>query len=331
VLSSIPSPSFNSIGPFRLYGLMIALGVVAAVWISQRRYVARGGHPDDISNIALWAVPGGLIGARLYHVITDIHSYTGSNWPHAFEIWNGGLGIPGGILGGFAAGIWYSRRKGFDIPLLMDVAAPALPLAQAIGRWGNYFNKELYGRPTSLPWGLKIPVQFRDFALSHPSWMDKNVVFQPTFLYESLWDLGVVAVVLLVDRKHRLRRGKLFPLYVGLYFLGRAWVEELRSDEAAKVFGVRWNFILAIVMVVVSVIWILWRGAFRPPGDPGDVVPLSERFDAESGDDGVAEGGPGVEGPGSEAAAADGDQGDVEGGVDPEEGARAAEVTEGGS
>jgi len=323
VLSSIPSPSFNSIGPFRLYGLMIALGVVAAVWLSQRRYVARGGHPDDISNIALWAVPGGLIGARLYHVITDIHAYTGSNWPHAFEIWNGGLGIPGGIVGGFAVGVWYAKRKGLDIPLLMDVAAPALPFAQAIGRWGNYFNKELYGRPTSLPWGLKIPVQYR---IGLPDrWLDPHIVFQPTFLYESLWDLGVVAVILLVDRKHRLRKGKLFPLYIGLYFLGRAWVEELRSDEAAKVFGVRWNFILAIIMVVVAIIWIFWRGAFRPPGDPGDLVGPSDPTD-----DSVAEPGPGVDSPGTEVTPADGDEGEVKDGVDPEEGARPAEVPKGG-
>jgi prolipoprotein diacylglyceryl transferase len=331
VLSSIPSPSFNSIGPFRLYGLMIALGVVAAVWLAQRRYVARGGHPDDISNLALWAVPAGLIGARLYHVITDIHAYTGSNWPHAFEIWNGGLGIPGGILGGFSVGIWYSRRKGFDIPLLMDVAAPALPLAQAIGRWGNYFNKELYGRPTSLPWGLKIPLQYR---VGLPDkWLDPSLVFHPTFLYESLWDLGVVALVLLVDRKHRLRKGKLFPLYIGGYFLGRSWVEELRSDEAARVFGVRWNFILAIAMVIVSITWLLWRGPFRPAGDPGDVVAPSERFgsEAEADEDGVGEPGPGRDSPRAEVTTADGDEGEVDGGVDPDEGARSAEVTEGGS
>jgi hypothetical protein len=187
--------------------------------------------------------------------------------------------------------------------------------------------------------------------------MNPSVVFQPTFLYESLWDLGVVALVILVDRKHRLRRGKLFPLYIGGYFLGRAWVEELRSDEAAKVFGVRWNFILAIAMVIVSIIWILWRGALRPAGDPGDVVPLSERFDpnrpesvdagdagdanagdanagdpgdAEVAEDGVGEPGPGVDSPRAEVATADGDEGEVDDGVDPDEGARSAEVPEGG-
>ena len=330
MLSSIPSPSFNSIGPFRLYGLIIALGVLAAVWLGQRRYAARGGNAEDISNIALWAVPAGLIGARLYHVITDWQKlYSGGRWwPDAFQIWNGGLGIPGGIIGGTLAGYLYVRRKGLPSKILLDVAAPCLPLAQAIGRFGNYFNQELFGRPTSLPWGLSIDPEHRpERYLAEPT-------FHPTFLYESLWSLGVVGLIIWIDRTGKLRNGKLFPLYTGGYFLGRMWVEELRSDPAAQVGTLRWNFVFSIIMVGVSAIWFLWQGPLRKDGDAPPTVqpvegadgtglansgPVGQGGSAEALDDGVGEARPEVEGPAPELVGAERDQGEADGGVDPEE------------
>jgi prolipoprotein diacylglyceryl transferase len=319
VLGSIPSPSFNTLGPFRIYGLLIALGVLAAVWLGQRRWAARGGNPEDISNIALWAVPAGLVGARLYHVITDWPKlYSGGRWwPDAFEVWHGGLGIPGGIIGGTLAGLVYVRVKRLPTASLLDVAAPCLPLAQAIGRFGNYFNQEVFGKHSGLPWALEIDKAHRCPDLLHPCANAAYSTFHPTFLYECLWNLGVVALIIWVDRTGKLRRGKLFPLYVGGYFLGRMWVEELRSDPAAKVGTIRWNFLFAIIMVVLAAVWFFWRGAFRRPGDPED-PPVGGSTVA--GDDGVAEGGPDVEGPRTELTGAEGDEGEVEVGVQPEEG-----------
>lgn len=318
VLASIPAPPFNAIGPFRLYGLLIALGVIAAVWLGQRRFAERGGNPEDISNLALIAVPAGLVGARIYHVLTDYRRlYCGppkceqSLWPDALRIWNGGLGIPGAIIGGFLAGYIYARIKKWDIPTLMDVAAPCLPLAQAIGRWGNYFNQELFGRPTDLPWGLQVDPAFRPRDDAGVPLYGNAATFHPTFLYESLWNVGVVVLLLFVDRTRRLRDGKLFPLYVGLYFLGRMWVEELRVDEAARLGSLRWNFVLSIIMVVLATVWFFWGGALRPHGElrplPSGPADPSDSAGSASGEDGVAEAGPDLERPGAEVAATETD------------------------
>jgi len=252
VLGSIPAPPFNQIGPFRLYGLLIALGVLAAVWLAQRRYRDAGGDPEVIANLAFVAVPAGLVAARLYHVITDWSKYdSAATWTNAFKIWQGGLGIPGGIIGGTLAGLIYIRAKRLNLWVLFDVAAPCLPLAQAIGRWGNYFNQELFGRPTSVPWALKVDAPYRPLRYA------AEPTFHPTFLYESLWNLALVGVLIAIGSRKRLRSGKLFPLYVSGYFLGRMWVEELRSDPAAMLGGVRWNFVFAITMVVVGGVWFL--------------------------------------------------------------------------
>lgn len=205
LFASIPSPSTNVIRlgpvPLHVYGLMIALGVVAAVWLARRRWEAWGHDPEEIVDLAYWAVPGGLIGARVYHVVTDYNRLYVHDFSGIFKIWDGGLGIPGGIIGGVAVGWWYARRRGMSVPDLLDMVAPAFPLAQAIGRWGNYFNQELYGRPTTLPWGLEIdanhvgqlPVKYLGYS-----------TFHPTFLYEMLWNLGLVGVLLALDS----RRGK---------------------------------------------------------------------------------------------------------------------------
>lgn len=245
VVASIPSPSFNdlAIGPLtlRLYGLCIALGVIAAVVISSKRWEARGGNPDDISTIALWAVPAGVIGSRVYHVATDWKTYQ-DQWIEAFKITNGGLGIPGGILFGVIAGIIVVRKRGLPVAPLLDVVAPAIPVAQAIGRLGNWFNQELYGRPTSLPWGLQIdpanrPVGYEQFA-----------TFHPTFLYEALWNLAVAGLLVLLDRTKKLRPGELFALYVLGYAIGRFWVESLRIDQASLIWGLRVNIWMSLVI-----------------------------------------------------------------------------------
>ena len=209
VVAYLPSPSSNHWGPFHFYGLCIALGVFAAVEISTRRWHARGGDPDDIWAIAIWAVPAGLIGARIYHLITDWRTYIPHNIGGMVKIWDGGLGIPGGIIAGSAVGVWVAHRRGMRLPPGLDVVAPAMSVAQAIGRWGNWFNQELYGRPTTLPWGLKIdlahrPIQYVQYA-----------TFQPTFLYESLWNLALAGALVLLDRRRVVRPGRIFALYIG--------------------------------------------------------------------------------------------------------------------
>jgi prolipoprotein diacylglyceryl transferase len=203
VIAYLPSPSDNAIhiGPLQLraYGLMIALGVLAAIWMARRRWAARGHDPEDIVRIAYWAVPGGLIGARLYHVATDFNRLYVHNLVGMFEIWNGGLGIPGGVIGGVAAGAYAVKRLKLPFRPLLDIVAPALPLAQAIGRLGNWFNQELFGRPTKLPWGLEIDPG-HIVSNAGPAYLGVSKTFQPCFAYEALWDLTLVVLLLLLDR-----------------------------------------------------------------------------------------------------------------------------------
>lgn len=268
VVASIPSPSSGSIsiGPLELraYGLMIALGVVAAVWLGQRRWAARGGDPDDIASIAMWAVPAGLVGARLYHVATDWRRYQGA-WLDAVKIWEGGLGVPGGMALGVAVGLVVARRRGIRLPVILDAVTPALPLAQAIGRWGNWFNQELFGGPTDLPWGLEIdpgrrPAEHLDAA-----------TFHPTFLYESLWNLALCLVLIRLDRSGRLRSGRLFAAYVLGYFVVRLGMEALRTDPASLVLGLRINVWTSLIGIVVGG-WFVFRGR-RVEGEEPDLRP----------------------------------------------------------
>ncbi|HVW31073.1 MAG TPA: prolipoprotein diacylglyceryl transferase [Acidimicrobiia bacterium] len=248
MLAAIPSPSFNAIhlGRFqlRLYGVMIALGVAAAVGLATRRWERAGGDRSDISTLATWAVPAGLVGARAYHVITDPELFRG-RWLHVFAIWEGGLGIPGGLLAGVGVGVLVARRRGLPIGKLLDVVAPALPLAQAIGRLGNWFNQELYGRPTDLPWALRIDPAHR------PAGLEQVATYHPTFLYEALWNLALIAVLLRLERRWPARPGRLFALYVGGYALGRLWVESLRIDHANTFFGLRLNVWVSVVVLVL--------------------------------------------------------------------------------
>ncbi len=264
---SIPSPSQGvwHLGPFpvRAYALCIILGVVVAVWMGERRWVARGGQKGQIADIAIWAVPFGIVGGRLYHVITDNGNYFGSgnNPVTALYVWQGGLGIWGAIaLGGVGAYIG-GRRAGVKFPPLADALAPGIVVAQAVGRWGNWFNQELFGKPTDLPWGLEIP----DVG-KRPEGYQQFETFHPTFLYECIWDLGVAGLVIWADRKFKLGHGRAFALYVAAYCVGRGWIEYLRIDpvEADDVFGLRLNVWTSIVLFVLALAYFVIVGRKRP-------------------------------------------------------------------
>ena len=264
LVASIPSPPGRSIGigpvQLRAYGLAIAAGVIAAVWIAQRRYARVGGNPDTLSSVAGWAIPAGLVGARLYHVATDYRRFQG-DWWRVVQVWKGGLGIPGGHLAGVVVGVLVARRRGVDVPVLLDACAPAIPVAQAIGRLGNWFNQELYGRATDLPWAVRIDPENR------PEGMRDVGTYHPTFLYEALWNLALAALLVRLGRSGRLRGGQLFVLYVGGYFLGRLWVEALRIDPASRVLGLRVNIWTSLVAVVAAAAVFVVR-ARRPPAEP---------------------------------------------------------------
>ena len=248
MIASIPSPTFNSIelGPLslKMYGLMIALGVVAAVWMFGRRLEQRQiGTADDASAIAVWAVLAGVIGARLYHVVTDYDLFR-NDWGKIPAIWEGGLGIPGGLLLGIPVGLYVTHKRGIPMAAAATCAAPAIPLAQSIGRWGNYFNQELYGRATDLPWALEI-----DSAHLVDGYA-VGTTFHPTFLYESLWSLGLVFLLLWIDRRFRPAPGQLMVMYIMGYGAGRFWVEGLRIDPADEIAGLRLNQWVALSAVV---------------------------------------------------------------------------------
>jgi len=264
------SPPVWHIGPFpiRAYALCILAGIAVAAAVTNRRWVARGGVPGTATDLAVWAVPAGLVGARLYHVATDWPAYFGPNpsGEQVWEVWRGGLGIPGGILGG-ALGAWaYARRHGVRLPAFADALAVGLPLAQAIGRLGNWFNQELYGRPTTLPWGLEIDPAHR------PPNMPLVATYHPTFLYEALWNVGVAALVAAADRRFRLGHGRAFALYIAGYSVGRSWVEALRIDPAHTIAGVRVNDWTALVGFVGAVVYLVLSRRL-PPGreDPATV------------------------------------------------------------
>jgi prolipoprotein diacylglyceryl transferase len=257
VFASIPSSRFNAvhIGPlqFRLYGMTIAVGVFAALTLAERRWLTRGGRPGEIWAVAVWSLPAGLIGARLYHVVTDFEIYRHDLW-RAFAVWHGGLGIPGGIAAGVGVGLVVASRRGLAPRPLLDAVAPALALAQAIGRWGNWFNQELFGRPSSLPWAVRIDIAHRPAQYATAS------TFQPTFLYESMWNLGLVALLLVCERRFRLKPGRLFAVYVAGYAVGRFWIERLRVDFAHTIAGLRVNEWMSIVLFVGAVFVLLAPG-----------------------------------------------------------------------
>lgn len=295
VLAYIPSPSqgvWELFGvPLRAYALFIIVGIIAAMVIGDRRWVARGGEPGVIYDVALWAVPFGLIGGRIYHVLTDWRTYfgdDGAGFAAALRIWDGGLGIWGAVaLGGIGA--WIAcRRHGIPLPAFGDAIAPGIILAQAIGRLGNYFNQELFGKPTTLPWGLEIyerrnAVGVLD-TLNGVSTGQLIAVVHPTFLYELLWNLLVFAVLIIVDRKFRIGHGRLFALYVAGYCVGRFWIELMRSDAATLLAGVRVNSFTSTFVFIGAVVYIM----VAPKGRE-DPATLKGRRDAEAGEAGEVE------------------------------------------
>jgi prolipoprotein diacylglyceryl transferase len=272
LLAYIPSPSTGvwEIGPFplRAYALGIIVGALLAIWIGERRFVARGGREGLISDVAIWAIPFGIVGARIYHVATDPELYFGEGRRaiEALYIWNGGLGIWGAISGGALGAYVACRRNDVSFAAVADALAPGLLVAQAVGRIGNWFNSELFGRPTDVPWALEIAPQNR------PPGYEQFATFHPTFLYEMLWNLAAAALIVVLDRRVRFTGGRAFALYVMLYTAGRFWIEQLRIDTANEVLGVRLNVFTAVIVFVLALAYFLWSrrrdaaaGADRAP------------------------------------------------------------------
>ena len=264
---SIPSPSTGVIYlgplPLRAYSLFIILGIFVAIWLGNKRWIAKGGKPGQVSDVAIFAVPFGIIGGRIYHVATDWEKYFGSgqNWIDALKIWNGGLGIWGAILfGGVGAWIGCKYYKIY-LPPFADAIAPGIIFAQAIGRLGNYFNQELFGKPTDLAWGLEIAEKFR------PQGFESFATFHPTFLYEIIWNVLIGFGLIYLDRKYKIGHGRLFALYVSLYSLGRLFIENLRIDEARLVLGFRFNVFTSLVVIVGGLIYFVISNRSKPGKD----------------------------------------------------------------
>jgi len=267
-LSFLPSPAINGfhLGPLfiHFYGLMYVIGIAFAVLITRRRWAAAGGDPALVGDVALWAVPAGIIGGRIYFDIT-----TPSQIPHVWygvlAVWSGGLGIWGGIAGGAAAGIWRIRRAGASAGLFGNAVAPALLVAQAIGRVGNYFNQELFGKPSTLPWALEIAPAHRQ-----PGYLAYRT-FQPSFLYELIFDLALAAALVWLGHHRRIRPWGLFALYVAGYSAYRIFEETIRIDYSVHILGLRLNFFVAIVGTLAGLIWfaVIQRGPEPGPAGPG--------------------------------------------------------------
>ncbi|WP_393084425.1 prolipoprotein diacylglyceryl transferase [Streptomyces sp. LN704] len=282
-IAYIPSPSHGVLHlgpiPLRGYAFCIIIGVFVAVWLGNKRWIARGGRAGTVADIAVWAVPFGLVGGRLYHVITDYELYfsEGRDWVDAFKVWQGGLGIWGAIALG-AVGAWIGcRRRGIPLPAWADALAPGIVFAQAIGRWGNWFNQELYGKATDVPWALHIT-----------SATDGRVpgYYHPTFLYESLWCVGVGFLVIWADRRFTLGHGRAFALYVAAYCVGRGWIEYMRVDDAHHFLGLRLNDWTAMVVFVLAVTYIVVSARLRPGRE--EIVEPGADASGEDEDDGEA-------------------------------------------
>ena len=272
IASFIPSPSQGvwEVGPFpiRAYALGIIIGALAAIWIGERRFTARGGRAGLIGDLAIWAIPFGIVGARIYHVATDPELYFGDGKQaiDALKIWQGGLGIWGAVAGGAIGAMIACKRYGVTFSSVADALAPGLLVAQAIGRLGNYFNQELFGKPTTKPWGLEIDV------VNRPDGYAQFATFHPTFLYELLWNLAAAALIIAIDRKVKFTGGRAFALYVMLYTAGRFWIEQLRIDPVNDIGPFRLNVWTSIILFVLATIYFLAtrkrsRAAAEEPAD----------------------------------------------------------------
>jgi prolipoprotein diacylglyceryl transferase len=260
-VASIPSPSGGELelGPISIhaYGLMLLLAIAACVWLTGVRWTRRGGDWDLVFRVAVWGVAAGIVGARAYHVLTSWDEVP-DEWWGVFAVWKGGLGVWGGIGLGVLVGAVVVARSGESVTRFMDVVAPGLLLAQAIGRWGNWWNQELFGRPTDRPWGLEIDPENRP-----AEYLDRET-FHPTFLYESLWSLLGVGVLLLVDRRFRIRPPALFALYVAWYTAARFFVEHLRVDPAHELGPWRLNAWVSLALFVAALLFFAWWQWLRP-------------------------------------------------------------------
>jgi prolipoprotein diacylglyceryl transferase len=266
-LAFIPSPATNGLrlGPLGIhfYGLMYVVAIILAVIITRRRWRAVGGNPDLVSDVALWAVPAGIIGGRIYFDITTPFDIRPAHaWWGPLAVWNGGLGVWGGIAAGAAVGIWRVHRAGADWRLMADAVAPALLVAQAVGRIGNYFNQELYGKPTSLPWGLEIAPAHRVAGYT------QYATFQPSFLYELIFDLALAAALVWLGHHRDIQPPGLLALYVAGYSGYRIFEETIRIDSSAHFLGLRLNLFIAIAVALAGVAWFIVSQRRRPPA-PG--------------------------------------------------------------
>lgn len=285
--AAIPSPPqavwYLGPLPLRAYALAIVAGIVVAVVMTRRRWAERGGDPDTVLEITYWAVPFGIVGGRLYHVVSSPDAYFGPDGDplKAFAIWEGGLGIWGAVALGAVGAYVGARRQGVSFTAFADAVAPGLLVAQAIGRLGNWFNQELFGAPTDLPWGLRIDPGSPTFPADVPA----DTLFHPTFLYEMVWNLAAAAVLVWADRRFRLGRGRVFWLYVALYTAGRVWIEALRIDPAETVLGLRLNVWTSIVLglaALVAFVVLGRRGAGRE--DPAELLARDRTADAAAPD-----------------------------------------------
>jgi prolipoprotein diacylglyceryl transferase len=280
VVGFIPSPSDGTLHlgplPIHVYGLLLALGVIIAAKLAETRWTRWGRNRHELSAIWVPVVIGGVVGARLYHVATDYQLFE-HNWGRVFEIWKGGLAIWGAVLGGGIAVFVMCRIRKLDFLRVSDAIAPGLLVAQALGRWGNYFNQELFGKPTTLPWGLEIDLAHR------PPGYTQYATFQPTFLYESLYCVAALGVLLWVERRFRLRlkRGQVFALYIVLYTFGRFWFELLRIDPAHHVGGLRINDWVSIGVFLGGLGYFLWLGRHKIPAADADAEAAERARTAE--------------------------------------------------
>lgn len=294
MLASIPSPATNtlSIGPLTIhyYGLLIGIGVLVAIWVTMRRFGRLGGDPSVAESISIWAVVAGLLGARAAYVIPRWSEVTSGSFWHVFAIWRGGLAFFGGLTAGAIVGLGlmlYRRTPGkgrwWNVAAYADAAAIGIPAAQAIGRWGNYMNQELFGTPSNLPWAVQIAPQFR------PAQYADFTTFHPTFLYESLWNaLIVIPVLLLIEKRFKIARGNMIFGYLVFYGVGRFLLEFIRTDQATYVFGIRANQLVAAIVVIVALAVFFIKQAKGSGYEIGTIEPATAGLESETGgEDGV--------------------------------------------